>query len=277
MNSKLDINNLDGQAHEIWRLAEQLCSDHCRPYHQLRGVLMNTSGVRGGRYDADTLEPVIRDLAVAGSRILIAGSADAGLLRTVLHGASARPLSITIVDLCPTPLALIDALQALPGVLITTRTADLTQPLPADLGQFDLIFSHSMLPFVPPPLRALVLASLKGALAQGGRLILSVIMGRKMTGEERIEARQNWFDTALEAVSIDPDMNALAGDAKAQLLRDYANRFRYMEDTFGSPEEIAGLLEACDFEIEQRLYGRDIQMVSAATQGRHSAIFLARS
>ena len=274
MNPELVINDLDNQAHELWRLGEQLCGD-CGSYHRLRGVLLKMGGLHGGRFDTATLGPFIQRLTFPGARILIAGSADAGLLRTVLDCTAARPLAITIVDLCPTPLALIDSLQPLPGVSISTRVADLTQPL--GMGGFDLIFSHSMLPFVPPELRGLVLASLRSALAPGGRLVVSASVGPGMTADNRLAARQAWLDKVLKAVDDLPEMIALLGDAKQAMLRDYATRFRYMDGTFGAADQIAALLEANGLEIEDQGFGPDKPAVDAATQSRRSAIFVAHA
>jgi len=272
MTRALDINDLDGQAHEIWRLGDELCED-CGPYHKLRGVLLKASGLLGGKFDSETLEPFFRRLTFPGARILIAGSADAGLLRTLLDCTTARPLAITVVDLCPTPLALIDRLQAPPEVSITTQVADLTEPLA--LGGFDLIFSHSMLPFVPSALRGQVLDTLGNALSADGQMVVSVIVGARTTAEDRQTARQAWYDKVLKAVDTLPDMAALLGDAKQDLLRDYAQRFRYMDDTFATTEELATLLEAHGYSIQEQSYGRSYQSVSPATEGRRSAIFVA--
>lgn len=273
MTRSLDINDLDGQAHEIWRLGDQLCGD-CGAYHKLRGVLLKASGLRGGKFDSETLAPFFQRLTFPGARILIAGSADAGLLRTLLDCTSARPLTITVVDLCPTPLALIDSLQAPPDVSITTQIADLTKPLAMD--GFDLIFSHSMLAFVPLALRGQVLDSLGNALSADGQLVVSVMVGARTTAEDRQAARQAWYDKVLKAVDALPDMVALLGDAKQDLLRDYAQRFRYMDDTFATAEELASLLEAHGYSIQEQSYGRSYQGVSPATEGRRSAIFVAR-
>ena len=274
MNRTLDINDLDGQAHAIWRLGEQLCGD-CGSYHRLRGALLKTTGVYGGKHDAGTLEPLIRQLAFPGARILIAGSADAGLLRTVLDCTPARPLAITIVDLCPTPLALIESLLSVPDVSIVTHVADLTRPL--SLGHFDLIFSHSMLPFVPEESRGLVVDALKGALSPSGRLILSSVIGRKMTSDEQLEARQNWYEKVLRSIDATPDMLAMLGDEKVEILRDYATRFRYMNGSFTVSDQIAALLETHGLTIEDQRFGDDVQVLSAATQGRRSAIFVAHA
>lgn len=273
MTRALDINDLDSQTYEIWRLGHQLC-DGCGPYHKLRGVLLKASGLLGGKYDSETLEPFFRRLTFPGARILIAGSADAGLLRTLLDCTSARPLEITVVDLCPTPLALIDSLQVPPDVSISTQVADLTKPLP--MGGFDLIFSHSMLPFVPPVLRGQVLDSLGNALAAGGQLVVSVIVGSKTTAEDRQAARQAWYDKVLKAIDALPDMVALLGDAKQDMLRDYAQRFRYMDDTFATAEELAALLDGHGYSVQEQSHGRTYQSVTPATEGRHSEIFVAQ-
>jgi len=272
MTHPLDINDLDGQAHEIWRLGHRLCGD-CGTYHKLRGVLLKAGGLLGGKYDTEALKPFFQRLTFPGARILIAGSADAGLLRTLLDCTAARPLAITVVDLCPTPLALIDNLQPLDGVSISTQVADLAEPLP--MGGFDLIFSHAMLPFVPPPRRGQVLDSLANALAPGGRLIMSVHFGPEMSPEDRRTARLAWYDKVLKAVEALPDMVALLGDARQGLLRDYAERFRYMDKSFATSEEVPALLEAHGYWIEDQDQGPTKPSVTQATEGRRSTIFVA--
>lgn len=274
MNPALDINDLDSQAHELWRLGEQLCDD-CGSYHRLRGVLLKAGGLHGGKYDTATLGPFIQRLTFPGARILIAGSADAGLLRTVLDCTAVRPLAITVVDLCPTPLALIDSLQPLPGVTLSTRVADLTQPLGMD--GFDLIFSHSMLPFVPSERRGLVLDSLRSALAPGGRLVVSASAGDGMTAEDRRAAREAWRAKVLKALDDLPEMVTLLGDARQEMLRDYAERFRYMDSAFSAADDIATLLEAHGLEIDERGHGPDRPAVGVSTPGRRSAIFVAHA
>lgn len=274
MTERVDMNDLDGQAYAIWRIGNELCGD-CGTYHKLRGILLKAGGLHGGNYDAATLAPFFRRLIFPGARVLIAGSADAGLLRTVLDCVEARPLAITILDLCPTPLTLIDRLQPVPDVSISTQVADLTRPL--EMGGFDMIVSHSMLPFVPWERRGLVLDSLRSALAPGGRLIVSASVGDGMTAGNRRTARQAWLSKVLEAVDDLPEMVALLGGEKQELLRDYAERFRYTDDAFATVDQIASLLEAHGLEIDEQGHGPDRPAVGFATPGRRSAIFVSHA
>ena len=89
--------------------------------------------------------------------------------------------------------------------------------------------------------------------------------------------RQAWLGKVLKAVDDLPEMVALLGEAKQELLQDYAERFRYTDDAFATVDQIASLLEAHGLEIDERGYGPDRPAVGVAIQGRRSAIFVSHA
>lgn len=153
-------------------LSARLCAPSCRDYHSAWPVLRAARLVGGLDADRqpilDILEPLLQDHA--DRQILIAGCADSALLSLVASVAPATS-RITIIDRCPTPLAVCRHVAG-SGLQLKTLQADL---LNCELGTpYDVIVCHSLLPFFSDGERRDLLRRFAAWLAPEGALVLAV-------------------------------------------------------------------------------------------------------
>ena len=152
-------------------LSDAMCSAACRDYHATWPVL-RAAGLVGG-IDADRqpildiLGPLFRSNV---RRILIAGCADSALL-SLVAGTIPATSQITIIDRCPTPLAVCRHVAS-PGLPLTTLQGDLLTCEPD--APYDLIVCHSLLPFLGDTERRDLLRRFATWLSPAGSLILAV-------------------------------------------------------------------------------------------------------
>jgi hypothetical protein len=164
-------------------LAPRLCRG-CERYH-LRYIARRA--VQGIPQDSLDKPVTIRLLgALIGARlragrepveILVAGAADTGSLATAAEAASLAGATgacrFTVLDRCPTPLALCeDYAQARALALVTT-----TQDLAADdiAHEADMVIVHSLFSHIPPD-RHVVLQRFASWLKPDGRILFSVLI-----------------------------------------------------------------------------------------------------
>jgi 2-polyprenyl-3-methyl-5-hydroxy-6-metoxy-1,4-benzoquinol methylase len=125
---------------------------------------------QGGVAEGDDLGilPRLLDLLgdVAGSRVLDAGCGEGYLARVL----AARGAHVTGIDLSPRLIAMACARD--PEGTIDYRAADLSRPLPEELGQFDAVASYLVLNDVGD-YRGFA-ATLAAVLAPGGRLVMAL-------------------------------------------------------------------------------------------------------
>jgi SAM-dependent methyltransferase len=169
-------------ARKAMQLAPNLCcgcADEHIDYALTRPFAADT------RIDGDRSELValLRSLIAAGLarsapvHILLAGSADTGLLATAAHaafgvsGEVGQSVHFTVLDLCPTPLALCAEFARRHGLTLATHDVDLT----AEGTHFaaDIVVVHSLFRHLPLVTRSAVLARLGAWLKPGGRLVFS--------------------------------------------------------------------------------------------------------
>lgn len=161
----------------------------------------------------------------AGGRILIAGSADYGMLAQVL-AACARPVEVTVVDLCETPLALCRWYAERLGTTVHTVIADA-------LGfvsdrPFDVVCSHSVLGRFSADERRRLVAGWRDRLQPGGRVVTVNRVASTAAGaaDRFAEPDASAFrDAVLAAARARPDLEVDAvwlGHAA----EDYARRYR---------------------------------------------------
>lgn len=272
MNERLAIDDLMGQAREGWRLGAALCTD-CGGYHQVRGALRAMKVIRGPDTDEVPLRGLLNDLVRPGHRVLIAGAGDPGQLQSFAELTTARPVSLTIVDRCPAPLAVIDLITPPPGLSVTTQVVDLTQLSPTPT--YDLILSHSMLPFLPEPDRVTMLQRFAAALAPSGRLLITVPIVPPKTGEERQAynaERLNWVRDKFAAA---PAVRALLGTDYDAVVTHYEASRSSRTAVFTDLQQVVGLIEQGGFVIERHIVGGESPGSTELGFGRRGHIFLA--
>ncbi len=204
-------------------LAARLCPDDCRAYHgmwqyfRLVGLIGTVGG--DGRFLLDTFER----LAVDGiDRVLIAGSADYGLLAHLLsaYRLAGRVPDVTVLDRCETPLALNRWYAEREGLGIRTVRADIHE-YAADIP-FDLVCTHSFLAVLEPARRPSAVRAWHAALRPGGWLVTTA------------RVRHGAPDTPLRF----PETEIAAFRARALALsRDWSGRLAL------TPDEIADAAE----------------------------------
>lgn len=158
----------DASAAEQFRLAQKHCGN-CRSYHAMWGYVQ-LAGLRnrGVELDGEMLKPVIASHTLTGSRILIAGAADAASLAMTKCATSSSHL--TVADRCETPLAVCREYARTHEFSVTTLQLDIAETQPE--GVYDLVLAHLVLMFIPGKLRVRFLRNLGSSLDKRGRLLL---------------------------------------------------------------------------------------------------------
>lgn len=131
--------------------SQQLCEQNpfgnCAWYHASWPVLKGLGVFISLKSDDDFLLPALQAAIANGARrILVSGTADAGMLARLASIISIAPdLDITVLDCCPTPLALCQQYADLAAFKIKTIQANILTY--QDTSGFDLICTHSFLTF----------------------------------------------------------------------------------------------------------------------------------
>lgn len=155
--------------------APRLCADNpagdCAWYHGSWPVLKGLGVFVSLKSDDDFLLPELRAAVAGGARrILVSGTADAGMLaRVAVCLPDAPTLDITVLDCCATPLALCRQYADLAGFRIRTVQADILDY--RDPEGFDLICTHSFLTFFDEAARRRLVRRWHGLLRPGGAVL----------------------------------------------------------------------------------------------------------
>lgn len=146
---------------------------NCSWYHASWPVLKGLGVFVSLKSDDDFLLPRLRAALAGGARrILISGTADAGLLARIAACRDAAPdgLDITVLDCCPTPLALCRQYAALAGLPIRTVQADILTYIEG-AEPYDLICTHSFLTFFDAGQRRQLVKQWHALLRPGGAVL----------------------------------------------------------------------------------------------------------
>lgn len=152
--------------------APRLCAGNptgdCAWYHGSWPVLKGLGVFISLKSDDDFLLPQLQAAIAGGARrILVSGTADAGMLaRIAVCLPDAPELDITVLDCCATPLALCRQYAGLAGFAIRTVRADILDY--RDAGGFDLICTHSFLTFFDAAARRRLVSQWFDLLRPGG-------------------------------------------------------------------------------------------------------------
>lgn len=179
---KVNEQVLQGARH-MFDLALEHCGA-CQNYHGLRGYLLATETVFGSASGAVQLRAVMAALAAGRPRVLIAGSADTGLISLVCDAYEGHLLHATIVDRCTTPLKLCDEFAACRNLDVRCVQGDLETFTAPD--SFDLVFAHLVLGFMTPDQRSQTLNNWAESLAPGGKLVLATNLNSQGKGAKRV-------------------------------------------------------------------------------------------
>jgi SAM-dependent methyltransferase len=230
-------------AAEGFELAKRLCRS-CGQLHALWPYIRLARATSAGLEDASSLlqSALSRLIAAGRRRVLVAGSADTGLLALVARAGAGHPLDIVVLDRCETPLELCRRLAQRWSLPIATSHEDLNAlDRPAT---FDVVLVYGTLHFIAPDRRAEVLARMRRSLRPDGRLVLRVNASRRIAGDLTEEGRDGYADWVPDELSRIGVPLPEPPEAFRERLRLHAMSREHREGAFGTPEEIRALLVA---------------------------------
>ena len=263
------------------RWAPTLCSAHghaddCSWYHGAWPMLRGLGVLQGVDGDAEFFREAIAQSARPGQRVLITAAADHAILALVLDAFRSRDAlpQVTVVDRCPTALALNRWYGRWNGLRVATARADITE-YAAPAG-FDLITTHSILSFIPEDLRPRLYANWRALLASGGRLVIAQAV-RPQAQEGAVRA----FDAEeVERFVARTEQRAQARDIglPPEQIRELARRFARHKTALsvGSAEAIVAGLEQAGLEIVDLQQQRRAPNYASASPERPDAIINTR-
>jgi SAM-dependent methyltransferase len=227
------------------RLAPRLC-EGCAWFHGIWQLLrllgINTTPQHHATFFRKAL--VRACAAVEAPRILISGTADYSLLAHLLP-ALPRRARITVLDRCPTPLALNRWYARREGIRIATKRSDILE-LKAPV-RFDVVCTHSFLGQFSPLRRKRLLGVWRKVLRPGG----SVLTVNRL----RPGARSGWLKfsdehaRSLESLVVQKAKSLpLSTERLARMTREYGRRMGAWP--IRSESELTGIFEQCGFDVE---------------------------
>ncbi len=208
--------------------------------------LVSTSDVHASHFDTQ-LKKIAGDSSF--KNILVSGSADSGLVKTIHEALAHRKaeIKLTVIDICETPLKVCEQYADKAGLQITTLRQDVLEGLPE--ATFDAIFTHSFMGYFDDAARQCLLAQWALSLRPGGRLITV----------QRI--RENYADDVVRFNDL--EINAFVARAKdlvrqsdfadlsefdiVGMAKKFAERFRNFP--VRSAEQLQNMFETAGFRL----------------------------
>ena len=155
------------------RCPSALHGHDCSWYHAAWPMLRALGVVQGVDGDAAFFRDAFAVAARSNDRVLVTAAADHAIVAILLDAYRLQGMEpqITVVDQCLTALALNRWYGRWQGIPVTTTPADIIEFSPG--VRFDLITTHSILSFIPAPLRPKLYTNWRSLLNPGGRLVIS--------------------------------------------------------------------------------------------------------
>lgn len=224
------------------------CASYHGLYPLLRALGLAATPERHATFYQTSLRPLAHDRSHA--RVLISGSADAGMLEQVVRAyrAAGAPLDPIVLDLCPTPSALCRAFAKRVGLRLETTAADLLAWQPG--RTFDLVTTHSLIAKFRPEQRRELFACWRALLRVGGRLVTTTRIDPDEQAPgfdpERAEALADTLCAALR-----PEAARLGIDPEAARPVAIAHGMEVQSHAVPSVEALRADLAAEGFAIER--------------------------
>jgi SAM-dependent methyltransferase len=163
-------------------LGEKFCT--CEGYyHCLWGPLRASGAMRGLSSEEQILSDVMTPFIRQNARVLIGGSADAGVLCSLGRIYGPVKAAFTVVDRCRSPLELIREFTAAKRVSCRTLNVDILEL--DDREKWDQIVLHYTANFVDADHREKFLGRIARVLEPGGTLVCAVKTGEEVFAEQR--------------------------------------------------------------------------------------------
>jgi len=208
--------------------------------------LVSTPDVHAMHFDTQ-LKKIAGDSSF--KNILVSGSADSGLVKTIHEALMSRQaeITLTVIDICGTPLKICEQYADKAGLQITTLKQNILEGLPE--AAFDAIFTHSFMGYFDDAARQHLLRQWARSLRPGGRLITV----------QRI--RENYADDVVRFNDL--EINAFVARAKdlvrqsdfadfsefdvVGMAKKFAERFRNFP--VRSAEQLQSMFETAGFKL----------------------------
>lgn len=241
------IECLGDIAAQAYELSGRLCRS-CRDLHALWPYIRLSRSSTGFESEGSELELTLRELIGGGlRRILIAGSADTGLLALVARAGADHGAEIVVLDICETPLELCRRLAGQWSMPIETRRQDLLEL--DDRGGFDLALVHGTLHFISADGRLDALTRIRRTLRPEGRLVLMFNTSKPSTVGIDDNFHIGYANTVLDELKrlriALPDNEGTIRER----LSAHSRRRQLREGSFAAPADAERLLETAGFTL----------------------------
>lgn len=223
---------------QYWRILDLVTTP---AHHDFYAQRLRTLGVERGFRD-----------------VLISACADHVQLAQVLSASRSVGLEprITVVDRCPTPLALCEWYAEREAASITTRCTDILQYRPK--RRFDLICTHSFLSWFPPSRRREVAGSWHRLLRPGG-MVLTVTRIWPETTSPETPVSSNAREVEDFCAQVLDRATRLRDrlDVPPETLVSWARRYREEKTSYGvrSVPALEADFRRSGFEVEAEMLG----------------------
>ncbi|NRB00234.1 MAG: class I SAM-dependent methyltransferase [Rhodobacteraceae bacterium] len=202
--------------------------------------------------DRAFLDAAIGDAVTGGARrVLIAGSADHGLLQVASENfdANGQVAEFTVLDRCKTPLIVCEDFGRSLSHSVSTVVGD---ALSFSGGTFDLIIAHNFLNFFRPEERERLVANWAQQLAAGGRVILVSTL-KPDTPERSRRFSPSETEELSDRMCAELRNSSLTEVIEADKLRALLNEFstRRVSHNVHSAEHVISLFESAGLTLAQ--------------------------
>jgi SAM-dependent methyltransferase len=248
-NSPRYDEHLRRRAAEAYELAGRLC-DTCGDLHALWPYIRLSRASTGIETQTSKLGAELSAFFASGHRdLLIAGSADTGLLAHVARAGTDHALGIFVLDICETPLVLCRRFADRWSLPVETVRQDLIE---LDFkGRFDIVLVHGTLQFISAANRGEMLLRLRRALRPSGRLILLFNTSRPVPSEIAADSRAEYASGVLDELKR---LEVPLPDTEATMrrrLEAHARQREVREGAFSGPEAVEALLQTAGLRLER--------------------------
>jgi SAM-dependent methyltransferase len=252
------LTNPDEPLHEsapvAWALAGMHCpgapqsADSCLWYHRVWQYLRLLDIITSIRTNTPFLLGTLQRLAPSHPRVLISGSADYGMLAHLRQAYGARPLDVTMLDRCATPVAVNQWYATRYGMTMTPVCGD---ALAVETDRpFDLVCTHNFVGRFDPASRQRLIDRWHAVLRPGGVVVTTQ---RVRPGERGHHASYSEAAAAALAARVVEAAKAYDGPLGVPLdeLGDAACQYALRKGAYAitSAAEVVDAFERAGFEV----------------------------
>ncbi len=234
-------------AAEAYAQSSHLCGS-CADLHALWPYIRLSRTSTGSESEGSDLEVALRDLIGNGRRrVLVAGSADSGLLALVARAGAPHPEEVVVLDICETPLELCRQFANKWSIQIATRRQDLRQL--DDQSKYDVVLVHGTLHFIRAGRQARSACAHSARAAAAGATCPDVQYEQPVHRRDRRQFPPCYADSVLGELRR---LHVALPDSEATLrtrLSAHSRRRQLREGAFAKAADVDLLLNEAGFEV----------------------------